>query len=138
MLKVYTDAAVAGNPGLAAVGVRILEQGKQQQLTAEIECLCDNHYAEFWAIRFSLQYLKKEHKINDIIFLYSDSKIAIESIRKKYVKRAEYRVILLDILELIEECKFFECEWIPDKENVGSDHLARQALQQLKQKGLSS
>ncbi len=73
-----------------------------------------------------------------MIFLYSDSKIAVESIRKKYVKRVEYRVILQEILALIEECSFFECEWIPENENKGSDHLARQALQQLKKKGLSS
>ncbi|MGY3724597.1 ribonuclease HI [Granulicatella balaenopterae] len=138
MIRVYTDAAVAGNPGLAAVGVCIVTQGQQEQLTAEIDVLCDNHFAELWAIRFSLQYLKKEHKINDMIFLYSDSKLAVDAIRKKYVKRNEYRIILQDILELIEECSFFECEWVPDGNNKGSDHLARQALQQLKRKGLSS
>ena len=138
MIRVYTDAAVAGNPGLAAVGVCILEQNQQKQLTSAVDCLCDNHFAELWAIRFFLQSLKKEHKINDMIFLYTDSQIAADAIRKKYVKREEYQVILADILELIEECQFFDCQWISEKENKGSDHLARQALQQLKRKGLSS
>lgn len=129
MIKVYTDAAVKGNPGRAGIGMLIVQDGIQRQLSKPIEEYCDNHLAEFLACLEALRCLFDEKKCQEWIFLYSDSKIVVQSIKKRYVKQPEYRKVLDEILVVLEQFPTIEMEWIPETMNKGADQLAKQALQ---------
>ena len=50
MIKVYTDAAVNGNPGEVGLGILLVKDGEQFPYKFPIEKKMDNHLAEFTAI----------------------------------------------------------------------------------------
>lgn len=134
MIRVYTDAAVKGNPGLAAIGIVTIEQGKQTMYKTILNQTMDNHQAELTAIYYALQQLKEQGRQQELIFLYSDSKFAITAIAKNYTKQVSYQLILQQVQLLKEEFPQLFMDWIPEKQNRGADQLARQALQQVEKR----
>lgn len=129
MIRVYTDAAVRGNPGVAAIGIVVVEQGQQKLYKTVLEQPMDNHQAELTAIYCALQRLLEQNRQQELIFLYSDSKFAITAIHKNYTKQVAYQNVLQQLQKLRAEFTQLFMEWIPEKQNRGADQLARQALQ---------
>lgn len=129
MIRLYTDAAVAGNPGPAGVGILIVTNNGQKQLTNPLEGIWNNHHAEFKAIILGLSWLIENNYTDEMIFCYTDSKIVAQSVEKKYVKNPITHQYLSEILELLVKFHYISIEWIPESENKGADNLARQALQ---------
>lgn len=128
MLKLYTDAAVKGNPGLAGVGIVITGQDVYEQLSIPLHGEWNNHEAEWEAVYLGIQWLIEHKKTDQILSVYTDSKLVAESIEKNYVKRKSFSVYLEKISSGLEQFMFSEVDWIPEKENKGADNLARQAL----------
>lgn len=129
MIRLFTDAAVAGNPGPAGIGILIVTSSEQKQLTHPLNGKWNNHHAEFKAVSLGLSWLIENHYTDEMTFCYTDSKIVAQSIEKKYVKNSVAQQYLSKILELMAEFPFISIEWIPESENKGADNLARQALQ---------
>lgn len=129
MIKLYTDAAVKGNPGPAGVGVLVLNSNEQFQLTFPLKEYLDNHQAEFIALKFGLSWLINNNLTERMTFCYTDSRVVVETIHKKYTKNNRYESYLKDILVLMAEFQIIIIEWIPESKNKGADNLARQALQ---------
>lgn len=129
MLKVYTDAAVNGNPGLAGIGIVVSGNGLYEQLSIPLSGNWDNHRAEWEAMRVALKWIEANQNLNSLILLYSDSQIVARSISKKYVKNVNFKPFLNDCLASLNHFSFYEIHWIPEKQNRGADNLAKQALQ---------
>lgn len=134
MIKLFVDGAAAGKEGYAAIGILIVEDGVQEQIGLPMEDRMDNHRAEFEALLYGLRHLKARNKQDQLVFCYTDSKLVAESIRKKYTKKAEHKLLLQDALQALAAFTNFYLEWIPEKENKGADNLAKKALYQLTKK----
>ena len=130
MIKVYTDAAVNGNPGEVGLGVLVLKDGEQMQFKIPVEEKMDNHLAEFTAIDWALGWLLEEGLQEELIFMHTDSKVTADAISKRYTKKEANRIVLKEIQNKLKDFSQLFVKWIPESENRGADQLARQALQQ--------
>ncbi len=130
MIKVFTDAAVNGNPGDVGLGVLVLKDGEQMPFKISIEDKMDNHLAEFTAINWALGWLLEEGVQEELIFMHTDSKVTADAISKRYTKKESNRIILKEIQNKLKDFSQLFVKWIPESENRGADQLARQALQQ--------
>lgn len=129
MIRLYTDAAVGGNPGPAGAGLLIVTENKQKQITIPLDGQWNNHHAEFKAVSLGLSWLIENNYNHEMTFCYTDSKIVAQSIEKEYVKDSNAKQYLLEILELMKKFPIITVEWMPESKNKGADNLARQALQ---------
>lgn len=129
MIRMYTDAAVKGNPGPAGLGILILTGDEQIQLTRPLQGDWDNHLAEFSALLYGLTWLVENNLTHEMTFCYTDSQIIAETINKSYTKNEHYQEYLKEILSLMDSFHLITVEWIPESKNKGADNLARQALQ---------
>ena len=130
MIKVYTDAAVNGNPGDVGLGVLVLKDGEQKPFKISVEEKMDNHLAEFTAIDWALGWLLEEGCQEELIFMHTDSKVTADAISKRYTKKEATRIVLKEIQNKLRDFSQIFVKWIPESENKGADQLARQALQQ--------
>ena len=130
MIKVYTDAAVNGNPGDVGLGVLVLKDGEQLPFKISVEEKMDNHLAEFTAINWALGWLLEEGLQEELIFMHTDSKVTADAISKRYTKKEANRIVLKEIQKQVKQFPQLFVKWIPESENKGADQLARQALQQ--------
>ena len=130
MIKVYTDAAVNGNPGDVGLGVLVLKDGEQKPFKISVEEKMDNHLAEFTAIDWALGWLLEEGLQEELIFMHTDSKVTADAISKRYTKNEANRIVLKEIQNKLKDFSQLFVKWIPESENRGADQLARQALQQ--------
>ena len=130
MIKVYTDAAVNGNPGDVGLGVLVLKDGEQLPFKISVEEKMDNHLAEFTAINWALGWLLEEGLQEELIFMHTDSKVTADVISKRYTKKEANRIVLKEIQNKLKDSSQLFVKWIPESENRGADQLARQALQQ--------
>ena len=130
MIKVFTDAAVNGNPGDVGLGVLVLKDGEQLPFKISVEEKMDNHLAEFTAINWALGWLLEEGLQEELIFMHTDSKVTADAISKRYTKKEANRIVLKEIQNKLKDFSQLFVKWIPESENKGADQLARQALQQ--------
>ncbi len=134
MLKVNTDAAVNGNPGQAGVGFIVSGPSLYEQVTQALDGQWDNHQAEFQAIIQALTWLNSHGHQSEMIFIYSDSKTAVDLLHKGFSKNQDFQLYLDQIYQMEKDFHFLSIDWIPSSQNRGADHLARQALQQARKK----
>ena len=127
MIKIYTDAAYRMSTGEGGLGL-IIEGPSRLSLKFYVLGVKDNHQVEFMALELALKRLFDDKISDDILTIYSDSKILVDSIEKKFVKDPDYKYHLENILDFFKDYSHVFVNWIPDRSNKGADHLARQAL----------
>lgn len=125
MLKVFTDAATKDQ--LSGGGIVIIGDGLYQQISIPIPAT-DNHTAEMAVIIDTLVYLIDHDLHQQSILLYSDSKTAIQLFDKGRTKNPEFQDYLQRFNRLAAKFELLVLQWIPEKQNKGADHLARQGL----------
>lgn len=128
MIRIYTDAAVKGNPGPVGIGVVIVRDNDHIQLSFPLEQHLNNHQAEFQAVIHGLKYLIEKNWINELILCYTDSQIVAQSIDKAHAKDSYFEKQLQKIKKMMQQFDYITVEWIPESQNKGADNLARQAL----------
>lgn len=129
MLKIYTDAAVKASTGRAGIGFVVTGDGTYEQVAVPLKGNdWNNHLAEFEAIERALNWIIEKDWNNQTVFLYSDSKTAVDALHKKFAKQPLFQTYTDTILTLLEQFPVCVTEWIPEKNNKGADNLARQAL----------
>lgn len=129
MLNVYTDAAVKGNPGPAGIGILISGQEIYQQIAQPLEGIWDNHRTEFEAILQAMQWLIDHQLTDQLVFLHSDSKTAVDILQKGVTKNKDFQPYLEQIYDLEVAFPYITIDWQSRHQNKGADQLARQALQ---------
>ncbi len=128
MIRIYTDAAVKGNPGPVGIGIVIVRNNEQTQLSIPLDDKLDNHQAEFQAVIQGLKWLIQKNWTNELTFCYTDSQIVAQSIEKEYAKDIYFQNSVTEILSLMRSFSYISIDWIPESENKGADNLAKQAL----------
>ncbi|MDH6364051.1 ribonuclease HI [Enterococcus sp. PF1-24] len=128
MLKVYIDAATKGNPGPSGGGLMITGENRYIQESFPLAILT-NHQAEFAMLITALNYLKEHVFQEETIFIYTDSKVLAQTIEKNHTNNRDFQGYLAEFNRLADDFPLLLIQWLPEKENKGADHLARQGLQ---------
>ncbi|MCI1975163.1 MAG: ribonuclease HI family protein [Limosilactobacillus sp.] len=128
MLKIYTDAATKGNPGPTGLGILIIDQHQQQQLSQTLKT-ATNHEGEFAAAIAGFQYLADHYDHNETVLFYTDSRLLSDAIGKNYTKH--YQKQLEQLSQLLSQFTTVVTQWVSERENRGAHNLANQALQKL-------
>ena len=88
MIKIYTDGAARGNPGLAAVGYIIFRGDKLIKKNVKYIGKSTNNIAEYRAVINALRIAPKNKEIT----LYSDSKLIVNQITGKFKVKKEHQL----------------------------------------------
>lgn len=134
-LTIHTDGGSRGNPGQAAVGVVVLQNGTVIAELKKSIGVATNNEAEYAAVLHSLSWLHTEatHLSPSEIIWKLDSKLVVEQLSKNW-KIKEPRM-----MELAKKCwaelQTVGCPYrfvhVPRAENKDADALVNQALDQL-------
>ena len=125
---VHTDGGARGNPGPAAIGVVICDEGKKiiQEFGKTIG-ETTNNVAEYTALIYALQealILKAES-----IKVKTDSQLLARQLNKIYkVRNANIAGLYNQAVHLLSAFKEVSIDNIPREENQGADKLATQAI----------
>lgn len=128
MIKAYIDASTKGNPGPSGGGILLVDGQAQQQLHFPLPVLT-NHQAEFAVLEQLLTHLIEAGQTAETIMVYSDSKVLVSTIDKNHTNNSDFQAYLIRIQSLLTHFPLLILQWIPEKQNKGADHLARQGLQ---------
>ena len=101
-IDIYCDGGSRGNPGPAASGSVVVEDGKVVATKAEYLGITTNNQAEYRAVLLGLE-LMKEFKTTSAHF-YLDSQLVVRQIQGRYkVKDPGLRVIYLEIMQKLAD-----------------------------------
>lgn len=128
MIKAYIDASTKGNPGPSGAGLLIVTDNGQEQKALPLPILT-NHQAEFAAFQALLELLMAEKRNHETIFVYSDSKVLVQTIDKNHTNNPDFLPFLQEIQHLLPHFQMLILQWLPESKNKGADNLARQGLQ---------
>lgn len=130
MLKVFCDGGSRGNPGPAAWGFVVKNDNQVIKGDKGYIGVSTNNAAEYTAIIEALNWLKENHKGEDLQF-YLDSQLAAAQLSGIYkVKNANIRNLIVKIRELESEFRKISYNHIPRDENKEADRLVNEALDQ--------
>ena len=141
MIKIYTDGACSGNPGIGGWGVVILEYKKEEIFLNGGNDNTTNNKMELTAAIQALKYFKKSQNIT----LFTDSKYVKDGIQswiqnwkkngwktsaKKPVKNKELWIELDDLITIHN----IQWEWVKghagNQQNEKADYLARRYVEE--------
>ncbi|WP_124058831.1 ribonuclease HI family protein [Vaginisenegalia massiliensis] len=129
MIRIFTDAAYNPKTKEAGLGVVLFVNQSRFDYHEFLPQAGDNHEAEFTAVQLAMQQLGQHVSHQDeVILLHCDSKIVIQSLDKQYAKQEAYHLLLKKSLNQIAQYPNFYWKWIPEKENLAADQVARHAL----------
>ncbi|MEY3326847.1 MAG: hypothetical protein RL044_800 [Actinomycetota bacterium] len=127
MIFLYADGASRGNPGLAAYGVHIEDQGGATIADfGEALGVATNNQAEYAAVVAGLRYLSTTSYRE--ITIRMDSKLVIEQLAGRWkINNPQLRELADQAKELLRDLEFW-LEWIPREQNYKADANANSAL----------
>ena len=136
-LIIYADGASRGNPGLAAVGIHIVDETLQTIADLGYALgIATNNVAEYQAVLHAVQWLlaQKELLAEDIsISFRMDSLLVVSQLS------GQWNIKSATLLQLAEEVQaslnqlpgIYTFEYIPREYNMDADRLANDALDKL-------
>lgn len=127
MIEVYTDGASAGNPGKSGAGIYIKANNQTFEYSIPLGYM-SNHEAEFHAVLHALKICLTLFP-DEILSFRTDSNIVVDVVEKNHTKNKTFRPLLKQIHEKTRQFPLFFIKWIPAKENIHADQLAKEALQ---------
>lgn len=126
LIEVYIDGASTGNPGLAGAGIFIKAHGKVDHFSFPLGEMT-SHEAEFWALIKALEICSERGY--SVVSFRTDSKIVEDTVEKQYAKREPFKSLMDKAQSYISNFDLFFIKWIPSKNNVTADQLAKKAIQ---------
>ncbi len=127
MIEVYTDGASVGNPGISGTGIYIKANNNTYEFSIPLGHM-SNHEAEFYAVIHALK-ICKERFPEEILSFRTDSKVVVNLVEKNFTKNKIFRPLLEQIHTETSHFPLFFIKWIPAKDNIHADRLAKEALQ---------
>ena len=130
---IQTDGGSRGNPGPAAVGAIILQQGQILKKYGESIGQATNNQAEYQAVIFALKKVKllfgKKKAKEMEIEIKIDSELVVRQLNHEYkIKEKELQPLFLKIWNLILDFKSVSFKHIRREENKEADQMVNQAL----------
>jgi len=132
-LVVYTDGGARDNPGPAAIGVVITQEGQTLKKYADFIGQATNNQAEYQAVIFALQKVKllfgkKKAKTMEIEICL-DSELIVKQLNHQYkINEKDLQPLFLKIWNLILDFGQINFKYIPRQQNKQADRLVNQAL----------
>lgn len=126
-LELFTDGACQGNPGAAAIGVIIKENGKVIRTISKTIGSATNNIAEYTALIYGLQeaLILKADKVT----VNTDSELLYQQLNGNYKIKHPNLKFLFDLVKhLAEGFKSLEIKHIPREKNQEADKLATDAI----------
>ncbi|KPG71673.1 ribonuclease HI family protein [Enterococcus sp. RIT-PI-f] len=127
MLKIYLDASTKGNPGPSGGGIMLVGDQIYEQLSFPL-AQGSNHQAEFAVMAQALTFVLERKLHQQTCMFFTDSKIVAQTIDKDYTNNPDFKDYLQQIHLLLDQYALAIIQWIPESQNKGADHLARQGL----------
>ncbi|MCX2454901.1 ribonuclease HI family protein [Lacticaseibacillus nasuensis] len=124
MIRLYTDAATKGNFGPGGLGIMISATGVHDQTHQALPPMT-NHEAEFEAAIAGLLRVQALG-LTGSVALYTDSKLVISALDKRYAKH--YADYVTKLLAVADQFSSLFWQWVPDHQNHGAHDLALQGL----------
>jgi ribonuclease HI len=124
---VTADGASRGNPGAAAYGATVSENGTLLAELFDVIGIASNNVAEYSGL---IAGLKKAHELDPqaIIHVKMDSKLVVEQMSGRWqIKHPDMRS-LANEARLAHSLSLVTFQWIPREENSHADRLANKAL----------
>lgn len=131
---IHTDGGSRGNPGPAAIGVVIEEEGGMlKKEYGEYIGRATNNEAEYQAVIFALKKLKqlvgKETARQAVIKVHVDSELVERQINNKYkILDKKIKLLFMDIWNLRMDFGNVIFKHIPREDNHGADKMVNAAL----------
>ncbi len=126
-LEIFTDGACSGNPGPAAIGVVVRQQGETVKEISHFIGQATNNIAEYTALIWGLQealMLKA-----DRVLVKTDSEWMYKQVIGQYkVKHVGIKPLFEQVGHLVKGFKRVEFKYVPRQQNSQADKLARGAL----------
>ena len=128
ILIINADGASRGNPGPAAIGATIKDEGGQLVATvSESIGRTTNNQAEYRALIAALE--KAIGLGARKVDIRLDSELVIRQLQGRYrVKNVALRPLYLRVGELLDRLDGFTLKHIPREQNTEADRLANEAL----------
>lgn len=130
-LAVYTDGASRGNPGPAAYGFTILDEGRKLLYKqGRFIGATTNNVAEYTAVYEALKYVKEKYGSGRAqVELFADSKLVVKQLSGNYKVKAPHLKPLAEKIKILSlELGGVIFSHIPRSKNTAADKLANQAL----------
>ena len=131
IIKIFTDGASRGNPGLAGIGFAVVSnEGELFETHKKFLGKYTNNYAEYVALIESVRLLRKIDREFDEINFYLDSELVVKQIKGEYkIKHKDLIKLSLEFWKEIKSLnKKFSINHIPREENKLADKLANEAI----------
>lgn len=128
VFNVYTDGGARGNPGPAAIGVRVKDgQGKPIHSFGRTIGETTNNVAEYQAVIAALEWIVSQPKPDKVNF-YSDSTLIVHQIRGEWKIKQPHLKPLVERVRELENNLIVSHSVIPREQNQQADWLVNQAL----------
>lgn len=128
-IVIYTDGGARNNPGPAAAGVVILENG---HVVAELKQYLGsqtNNWAEYEAVAIALQEAQRMGLNTKEIEIRMDSKLAVEQISGNWkIKEPTLKPQVAKVHALLKDFSKYRFVHIPREENAEADRLVNEAI----------
>jgi len=131
IIKIFTDGASRGNPGLAGIGIAVVsDEGGLFETHKKFLGECTNNYAEYAALIESVRLLRRMDREFDEVNFYLDSELVVKQIKGEYkIKHKDLIKLSLEFWKEIKSLnKKFSIKHIAREENKLADKLANEAI----------
>ena len=126
-LEIYFDGACRGNPGPAAIGVVIYDEGQKIKEVAKEIGEGTNNIAEYSALLHALNEAKQLN--GKRIKFYTDSELLAKQVTGKYkVKNEKIKLLFEQVAKLSRDFEHIEIKHVPREKNKEADFLATEIL----------
>lgn len=129
-LIINTDGGARGNPGPAAAGVVVKEDGKTVlEFGQYLGPVQTNNWAEYEAVALALAALKREGYAGRTIEVRMDSKLVIEQVLGNWkLKEPSLKPQHAKVKALLADFPHYHFLYVPRAENAEADALVNEAL----------
>ncbi len=132
-ITIHTDGGARENPGPAAIGVVIKQQGQVLKKYGETIGQATNNQAEYQAVIFALKKVKAlfgKKKVKDIeIEVCIDSELIVKQLNHQYkIKEKDLQPLFLKIWNLMIDFNQISFKHVSREENREADNLVNEAL----------
>ena len=130
---IQTDGGSRGNPGPAAIGIVVFQQGQILKKYGELIGPATNNQAEYEAVIFALKKVKllfgKKKAKEMEIEIKTDSELLVKQLNHEYkIKEKDLQPLFIKIWNLVLDFKSISFKHVRREENKEADQMVNQAL----------
>ena len=127
--EIFTDGASSGNPGPAAIGVVIKENGETIKTISKGIGNATNNVAEYTALIFALQEALVQQATE--VSVKTDSELLYKQVIGEYqIKNEQLKLLFEQVQHLRSGFKVFKIQHVPREQNKEADKLGQQAIKE--------